>query len=385
MKSGTEANGARSSAQAMRSAAFDRLGACAVVIDSDGVIVDTNQAWRLFAHLNDGPSDTTGVGINYLDVCDRASAAGIIAGAGVAAGLRQILSGERERMEVEYPCPSPTEDRWFLMQASALPVSDGAGAVVFHVDVTAQKQLIGRLDVLAHHDALTGLPNRRAALRYLERQLRLGRDSDEAVWALFVDIDEFKAVNDTYGHHVGDELLAKVGIRARRALRESDHLCRIGGDEFVVICAGLDRDRAIGLADRLRAVMAAPFQIGELQVVGRVSVGVAESDAASTAESMLRAADEAMYVDKRGAHASALAVEVPTPHPSYLTDGLLPARTVTFDHGSAGWQSSERNRAAAALTNSNDLILFFAADGTIEWASSACTQLLGVRPEEIVG
>ena len=119
------------------------------------------------------------------------------------------------------------------------------------------------------------------------------------MWVLFIDLDKFKAVNDTYGHHVGDELLVKVGLRTRRALRDSDRLCRLGGDEFVVICPGLDRAHALGLADRLRDVMSAPFQIGEVEVFGRVSVGMAGSDAASTAESMLRDADRQMYIDKR--------------------------------------------------------------------------------------
>lgn len=282
-----------------RAAAFDRLGASAVVVDGDGVIIDTNQAWRLFAYLNDGSIDTTGVGTNYLDVCDRAAAAGAIAGASVADSLRQVLRGEREHVDVEYPCPSPTEDRWYLMQASALPASDGSGAVVFHIDVTAHKQLTDRLEALASHDSLTGLPNRRAAVEYLEEQLAIARGSDELVWVLFIDLNEFKAVNDTYGHHVGDELLVKVGVRARRAIRDGDLLCRLGGDEFVVICPGLDRVDANRLGDRLRDVMSAPFQVGEVEVFGRVSVGMASSDATSTAESMLRAADTQMYVDKR--------------------------------------------------------------------------------------
>jgi diguanylate cyclase (GGDEF)-like protein len=255
----------------VRSDAFDRLGACAAVLDCDGVIVDTNQTWRLFAHLNDGSSAATGVGINYLDVCDRASAAGVVAGAAVAAGLRQILNGESERMDVEYPCPSPTEDRWFLMQASAVPVRDGAGAVVFHVDITARKLLTDRLAVLADHDALTGLPNRRAAVRYLEQQLDFARDTDQALCVLFLDLNEFKAVNDTYGHHVGDELLVKVGMRARRALRHDDHLCRFGGDEYVVICPGLDHQQAVDLADRLRGVMVAPFQKSAISRCGAAS------------------------------------------------------------------------------------------------------------------
>jgi len=236
----------------VRAAAFDRLGACAAVLDSNGVIVDTNRAWRLFAHLNDGAALSTGIGVNYLDVCDRAAAAGVHVSGDVASGLRQILSGERDQIDAEYPCPSPTEDRWFLLQASALPVCDGAGAAVFHVDITPRKQLTDRLGVLADHDPLTGLPNRRAAARYLDESLALARTTDAPVWVLFIDIDEFKAVNDTFGHHVGDELLIKVGLRAGRALRGDDLLCRLGGDEFVVICAGSAREQVLVPADRLR-------------------------------------------------------------------------------------------------------------------------------------
>jgi diguanylate cyclase (GGDEF)-like protein len=283
----------------VRAAAFDRLSPCAAVLDSDGVIVDTNQAWRLFAQLNDGSLLTTGIGVNYLDVCDRAADAGVSVSRDVATGLRRILSGERQQMDVEYPCPSPTEDRWFLVQASALPVGDRTGAVVFHVDVTTRKQLADQVAMLAELDPLTGLPNRRAASRYLDEALALARAADSTMWLVFIDINDFKSVNDTFGHHVGDELLVKVGSRARRALRTDDRLCRFGGDEFVIIAPALSRAEALALADRLRTVMSAPFQVGEVEVFGRISVGIAESDAASTAESMLRTADQQMYVDKR--------------------------------------------------------------------------------------
>ena len=91
---------------ALRSSAFDRLSACAAVIDGYGAILDTNEAWRLFAHLNGGSTATTGPGTNYLTVCDRSAIPAAIA---VAQGLRQILAGDRERFEYEYPCPSPIE------------------------------------------------------------------------------------------------------------------------------------------------------------------------------------------------------------------------------------------------------------------------------------
>jgi diguanylate cyclase (GGDEF)-like protein/PAS domain S-box-containing protein len=369
----------------LRAAAFDRVGACAAVLDADGVIVDTNHAWRLFAQLNDGSSDTTGVGINYLDVCDRASAAGGTVSAEVAAGLRQILRGERIRIDAEYPCPSPTEDRWFLVQASALPECEGAGAVVFHTDITARKQLTDQLGVLADHDALTGLPNRRAAGRYLDEQLRLARNVGRSVWALFIDLDEFKQVNDTWGHHVGDELLVKVGMRIRPALRADDFVSRFGGDEYVVICPGVDHLHVLALADRLRTVMSAPFQIGDAEVFGRISVGVAESDDSSTPESMFRAADAEMYADKRGVPATLRSVTTAswpaTPRPLLR----LPAPRELLAPDAAGGRSNDRTRAAAALTYSNDLVVFFSVDGTVEWVSPACAHLFGIRADDIVG
>jgi hypothetical protein len=107
----------------LRSFAFDRLSAIAAVLDGSGVIVDTNEAWRLFAHLNEASIGETGPGVNYLDVCDRAAVAGSPEAAAVATGLREILHGEREHFDVEYPCASPDEDRWFMMQASCSSTS----------------------------------------------------------------------------------------------------------------------------------------------------------------------------------------------------------------------------------------------------------------------
>ncbi len=283
---------------ALRSYAFDRLGACAAVIGADGTILDTNEAWRLFAHLNGGSNTGTGRGVNYLSTCDVAADAGVDGAATVAAALREILSGDREHLEFEYPCPSPIEDRWFLLSASSAPVDAGAGAVLFHVDMTAHKLMTDRLLTFAETDLLTGLPNRRVAIRTIEEQLALVEVEGRPVSVLYIDINDFKRVNDRYGHHVGDELLAKVASRTSRAVRESDRLCRMGGDEFVLVCPELASGQASALAERLRIVMSEPFQIGATEVSTGVSVGVASSSSGSTVDSLLQAADAAMYVDK---------------------------------------------------------------------------------------
>ena len=145
----------------VRVALFERVGALVVVLDGSGLVVDTNESWRLFARLNDGSPSATGLRVNYLDVCDRAAAKGSSTAPIVAAGLRRVLAGERDQFTVEYP---NLEDRWFLLQASAAAVVDGAGLVMLHVDITARKALSDRPNALASDDELTGLPNRRMAV-----------------------------------------------------------------------------------------------------------------------------------------------------------------------------------------------------------------------------
>lgn len=85
----------------VRSFAFERLDACAVLLDGDGVIIDTNETWRLFTRLNDGDLSATGVGVNYIDVCDRATARGDVTAGRVGDGIRAILAGERVHFDVE--------------------------------------------------------------------------------------------------------------------------------------------------------------------------------------------------------------------------------------------------------------------------------------------
>ncbi len=283
----------------LRSFAFDRLSAIAAVLDESGTIVDTNEAWRLFAHLNDGSLTSTGTGVNYLDVCERSAEEGVDVASSVATGLSQILAGEREHFDLEYPCPSPSQDRWFMLQASSAPVADGGGLVLFHVDITGRKLLEASLGELAEHDELTGLPNRRAAVRFIREQLTDTRYSAVSLRVLFFDLDGFKAVNDTHGHHVGDELLAQVAVRARRTVREGDLLARIGGDEFVLVCPNLQEDEANAIAERLRVVMAEPFQVGAAEVTIGASVGLSSSEPDSTVDALLVAADRGMYADKR--------------------------------------------------------------------------------------
>jgi diguanylate cyclase (GGDEF)-like protein len=152
---------------------------------------------------------------------------------------------------------------------------------------------------LAHqalHDALTGLPNRKLLLDRLDHGLAVGRRQGTLVAVLFVDIDNFKLINDTLGHQVGDELLRLVSQRLRDSMRLSDTVARLGGDEFVIVGeAVLDQEDAVGVASRAASCFAEPFNLVAEQLVVTASVGVATSDARSNPQSLIRDADAAMY------------------------------------------------------------------------------------------
>jgi len=374
-------------ALSVRAAAFDRLGAMVALLDGSGLILDTNEAWRLFARLNDGSASTTGPTVNYLEVCDRAAVNGSCTASVVAAGLREVLAGEREQFALDYLCPSPTEDRWFRIQAWSAPIADGAGLFVFHVDITGRKEQFDRLAALASGDELTGLPTRRSAVEFLDVQLADASERGEAVWVLLFDIDDFTSVNDLHGQHVGDELLVKIAHRARRAVRTSDRLFRFGGSEFVVVCPGGTQDGAARLASRLRAVMAEPFQVGALELRISISAGFASSAQAFTIESLICSADAEMYVDRQRNHHHETA--------GSLTTTGRPNVAGATRSGSAGEElgigsfvaafAAAQARADAVDAHSGDLALFFRPDGTIESAGATCWQLFGIEAEALVG
>ena len=169
--------------------------------------------------------------------------------------------------------------------------------------VAERDALSNRLAFQATHDTLTGLPNRSLFLERLEQALR-DRAPDQAVGVLFVDLDDFKTVNDTFGHGAGDELLVGVGGRLQNALRSGDVVSRFGGDEFAVLLYDGGADRALGLANRLLGVLRAPFALSVGMASGRASGGLVTTSrndgtpVSEQAAELLRRADLAMYAAK---------------------------------------------------------------------------------------
>jgi diguanylate cyclase (GGDEF)-like protein/PAS domain S-box-containing protein len=171
-----------------------------------------------------------------------------------------------------------------------------------------------RLDELAFHDALTGLPNRALLTDRLERALFAARRNRRSFAVHFVDIDHFKHINDTYGHHIGDGVLVAVAKWLQTNLRDSDTVARIGGDEFVVLQPEIDSaEHAEDVAARIVTIHDSPLQVGNQSVEVRLSVGVAvyPSNGGSPVD-MLRAADTTLYeVKKRGRDGYAMAFVEP--------------------------------------------------------------------------
>jgi len=156
-----------------------------------------------------------------------------------------------------------------------------------------------RLQELALTDALTGLPNRRYGLERLEQEWAVALRGGRSVCCMMVDIDHFKAINDTHGHHFGDEALKSVATSLRHAARKQDVVCRLGGEEFLVICADTDAQAGFHYAERLRQhVSSQTLNIEGNALNITVSIGMATNSKMESVEAMMHQADEYLYAAK---------------------------------------------------------------------------------------
>jgi len=160
-----------------------------------------------------------------------------------------------------------------------------------------QKHLFG----LAHFDQLTSLPNRTLLLDRLTQAISVSNRASRSISLLFIDLDGFKPVNDTYGHAIGDRLLKEVAERLLTCLREGDTAARLGGDEFVVILLDSDIELAKTVANRILGTLRIPYELGKKTISSiTASIGIAEYPVqANELDSLLTSADNAMYIAKK--------------------------------------------------------------------------------------
>ncbi len=158
--------------------------------------------------------------------------------------------------------------------------------------------LLSAADHAASHDALTGLANRRVVTDRIDHALqRMVRGAQPPV-VFFCDLNRFKAVNDTFGHDAGDEVLIEVGRRLRRCFRPSDTVSRLGGDEFVVLCEDLPAGQRGALVERIRSLAEAPVRTEDAIISIGIGIGIAVAWPGATVRELLVEADRRMYDDK---------------------------------------------------------------------------------------
>lgn len=213
-----------------------------------------------------------------------------------------MASGGEQRYEAQIQTPSG-ERRDVMFYKAVLRDAQGqvTGLVGTLLDITERKALETRLADLAQHDALTGLFNRRAILAYLDGLHKDRRQVHQPVCLMMIDVDHFKAVNDSHGHAVGDEVLRAVSSCLKAQLRDSDRVGRIGGEEFLCVLDSTDLQDAELVAERLRHELS---QLSVASVAGAlrltVSIGLAQSQSHEEDwAAVIGRADEGLYEAKR--------------------------------------------------------------------------------------
>ena len=191
-------------------------------------------------------------------------------------------------------------------EAHLAPVKDAAGQTTHYVavklDITERKQAYERISYMAHHDVLTNLPNRALFFEKVAQALELAKRNGPRLALLFIDLDKFKPINDTWGHAVGDQVLQAVAQRLTDRLRAADIVGRIGGDEFVVLLTGVqDEAGAVQVAEGIGAVLRQPIVLDDKTLSISSSIGLAFfPDHGHDAIELARHADAAMYQAKEG-------------------------------------------------------------------------------------
>ncbi|MEO1060181.1 MAG: PAS domain S-box protein [Actinomycetota bacterium] len=224
----------------------------------------------------------------------------------VTASLDTVLSGREATCSFEHRIVrSDGEERWMLTQVTGLRISgeDHAGAIVQMVDLTERRELEQHLRHQADHDPLTGIANRRAFTAALDHHLEAVRRHGPSGAIALIDLDNFKALNDTLGHAAGDHLLCAVADELRSELRAGDLVARLGGDEFAVLMPSCDRAQAEQLGARVtssisrRAAELVPVEATTVTA----SVGIVLLDEEHTdGDALLSRADRSLYDAKRG-------------------------------------------------------------------------------------
>lgn len=266
---------------------LDLLAEVVFELDAAGRVVFLNRAW--VAMMGDA-APTLMEQVFRLQVLpdDRPLFDAALSGAArTAEGRRTVLRFQR--------------DGGSMLWAELTVVQISGGHVCALHDITEQRRVQDQLEYIARYDVLTRMPNRTLLSDRLRQSLASCKRHGNALAVAFLDLDGFKAINDTYGHDAGDQLLAALAARMKLALRDGDTIARIGGDEFVAVLVDLDQpNQSEPILRRLLEAAAEPVVVGglPLRVSASIGVTICPQDSAD-ADQLIRHADQAMYVAKQ--------------------------------------------------------------------------------------
>jgi diguanylate cyclase (GGDEF)-like protein/PAS domain S-box-containing protein len=269
--------------------AFDNSVTGIAFVGVDGTVHKVNEA--LVTLLGRTEDSLLGQHLETLAADDERAA--------IRGGMDGVLAGELTIYQAEHRFRHTDGRELWVLLSGSVEHGDPEYLIFQVTDISGRKDAEGRLAHQAFHDELTGLPNRVRLREHLDRACARAERTGTHIAVLFLDIDDFKEVNDSLGHVVGDEVLVEVGARLHAALRGDDMAVRLGGDEFVIVCEGLHDPAESGpVAERIIQALAAPVIAGAHELRVSVSIGVNTSGAVADPAELLRGADTAMYQAK---------------------------------------------------------------------------------------
>lgn len=278
---------------------FDSTEAHIALIDPQGTITHVNKAWRDFALENHaGPEDKWGVGANYYQ-CWSWNFVDATNTQQAHDGIRQVQQGQLEHFAIDFTCHSPDQKQWFSLQAVPLMEQKGH-VIVSHTDITSRKEAENTIWRQAHLDDLSELPNQLLFKKKLAQALEDGRANQQQVALLFLDLDNFKEVNEALGHSYGDRLIQEAAKRLQHILSPGGILARFGGDEFTLLTFQTPGTNKVGtLIEGMQQAINQPFYLHQERIYTSVSIGIAlYPDNAADAESLFAHADLALHSAK---------------------------------------------------------------------------------------
>ncbi len=268
------------SGEGVAAAALDQSHDLIVVLDGDGAIVLANAAWRASADRRGASAATTGLGVNYLEVCERGDAAA------VAAGIRAVLAGDLPRFEADYPCHSPLEDGWYTVEVLLLG-EPGTGVVVTHIDITARVAAPQPYRPDGDLDPVTLLPTSPVGVKGLRRLLADTQAHRNSLAVVTITLSDLAEIESRHGRRSRDELVVQVLARIRRLTRADDVIFRSSTNRLVVVAPVADTRSAEYLCGRISDVLRTSYLVGADDIDVHVDVAVTSSDRFSTLDSLL--------------------------------------------------------------------------------------------------